>query len=139
MVINTETKNEIIKLRAKGLSFAKIAKETGVAKQTAVDVCKKSEEQIATLQALYLEELYETEQVSREERVKAHASLLRKIRDEIESRDLESVPTEKLIDLYLKAASTLKEDLIEPRFQSTEEQERERKERERLIRLTDPG
>lgn len=137
MVIDSDKKNEIIKLRAKGLSFAKISNETGVAKQTAVDVCKKSEEQIATLKALYLEELYETEQVSKEERIKAHASLLRKIRSEIDERDLSDVATDKLIDLYLKATSTLKEDVIEPRFQSSDEQERDRKDRERLNRLTE--
>lgn len=136
VTISIEKQEDIIRLRARGYSFAKIAKEVDVAKQTAVDTCKKSEERIATLKALYLEELYETEQISKEERIKAHSSLIRKIRDEIEGRDLEGVSTDKLIDLYLKASSTLKEELVEPNFQSTEEQTRDRKERELLDRLT---
>jgi hypothetical protein len=61
---------------------------------------------------------------------------MHRVREEIDRRDLTQVPTEKLIDLYLKQASTLKEEIIEPNFQSSEEQARDRQEREYLDRLT---
>lgn len=136
LLIDMQKKRSIMELRAKGYSYAKIAKETGVAKQTAIDVCKESEEVIATLNAMELEELYEEHAITAKERITAHANLLSRIREEIENRDLTEVPTDKLIDLYLKTASALKEEVITPNFQTSKEQERDRKEREYLDRLT---
>lgn len=138
-LLDSDKKRSILEYRAKGYSYAKIAQETGVAKQTAVDVCKENEEAIATLQALELEELYETHAITAKERITAHANLLSRIRTEIEGRDLRDVPTEKLIDLYLKTSSALKEEVITPNFQTSKEQERDRKEREYLDRLTAVG
>lgn len=131
-----ETENRIIELRARGKSYATIASELKVAKQTAVDVCKKYKEHIATLQALELEQLYEAQRITSTERITAIASLMRRVREEIDRRDLSTIPTEKLIELYLKQGAVLKEEIIEPSFKSTEEQSRDRQEREYLDRLT---
>lgn len=131
-----DTENRIIELRARGKSYSTIASELKIGKQTALDVCKKYKEQIATLQALELEQLYEEQRITSQERITAIASLMQRVREEIDRRDLTQVPTEKLIDLYLKQASTLKEEIIEPNFQSSEEQARDRQEREYLDRLT---
>lgn len=131
-----DTENRIITLRARGKSYASIASEVKVSKQTALDTCKKYKEQIATLQALELEELYETQRITSTERITAIASLMQRVRAEIDSRDLSTIPTEKLIELYLKQTSALKEEIIEPTFKSSEEQSRERQEREYLDRLT---
>lgn len=135
-LIENGKRREIATLRAKGLSFAKIAEKVGVAKQSVVDECKRQEETIATLRALELEELYELHRISKEERIKAHAELLGRMRAELERRDFEEVPTDKLVDLYLKASASLQEELIEPRFLSSEEQARNRREREELDALT---
>jgi len=131
-----DTENRIIELRARGKSYSTIASELKIGKQTALNVCKKYKEQIATLQALELEQLYEEQRITSQERITAIASLMHRVREEIDRRDLTQVPTEKLIDLYLKQASTLKEEIIEPNFQSSEEQARDRQEREYLDRLT---
>ena len=131
-----DTENRIIELRARGKSYSTIASELKIGKQTALDVCKKYKEQIATLQALELEQLYEEQRITSQERITAIASLMQRVREEIDRRDLTQVPTEKLIDLYLKQSSALREEIIEPNFQSTEEQNRDRKEREYLDRLT---
>ncbi len=135
MAIDTNKENEIITLRARGVSFAKIAEEVGVAKQTTVDVCKKNREKVAALKALELEQLYEEQRITSQERITAHASLMRRIRQEIDSRDLADISTDKLIDLYLKQSAALKEELIEPEFRSTEDITRDRQEREYLDRL----
>lgn len=121
---------EILELRAMGFSFARIAKETGVSKQTAVDICKANEEKIATLNAVEIESLYEQHRITLFERLKAHANLLSRIREEIEQRDLSEITTDKLIDLYLKTSSSLKSELLEPTFQSSEEQAARKSERE---------
>lgn len=131
-----DTENRIIELRARGKSYSTIASELKIGKQTALDVCKKYKEQIATLQALELEQLYEEQRITSTERITAIASLMQRVREEIDSRDLSQVPTEKLIDLYLKQSSALREEIIEPNFQSTEEQNLDRQEREYLDRLT---
>ena len=93
--IDNDKKRRILELRAKGYSYSKISKDVGVAKQTAIDYCKGQEEQIATLQALELEELYEQHGITKRERIAAHASLLSKIRTEIDTRDLTDVSTGK--------------------------------------------
>lgn len=134
--ITTEQQKQILELRATGLSYLKISKETGVGKQTCVDICKTYEEQISTLHAMELEGLYEEAKITKEERIKAHAELLKRIKAELEGRDLSEVPTDKLIDLYLKTDTILKEEMIEPKFLSTEDQNRERAERDILDKLT---
>lgn len=130
--IDNDKKRRILELRASGLSYAKISDEVKVAKQTAINVCKAQEEEIATLEALNIEELYEQHRITKRERIAAHASLLSRIRTEIENRDFTDVPTDKLIDLYFKASTSLSGEMIEPTFQTSEEQERDRQER-RLI------
>lgn len=136
MAIDKNTEREIIQLRAMGKSYAAIAKEANVAKQTAIDTCKRCKEEIATLFALEVEELHETQRVGYSERITALSTLMRRVREEIDRRNLSDVPTEKLIDLYLKQASVLKDELIEPSFKSSKEQERDRQEREYLELLT---
>jgi predicted DNA-binding protein YlxM (UPF0122 family) len=136
ILIDIDKKRSILEFRAKGYSFAKIAREADVAKQTAIDVCKENEEVVATLKALDLEELYESHAITSKERITAHANLLSRIREEIETRNLTDIPTDKLIDLYLKTFSALKEEVITPNFQTSKEQERDKREREYLNRLS---
>lgn len=134
-MIDTQTKLKIVELRAGGKSMAKIAEEVGVAKQTVVDVCNDMREEIASLHAMQLEALYEEQKISTEERIRALSSVMGKIRQELESRSLVDVPTEKLVELFLKTSSTLEGSIVEPRFQSTDEQKAEKEAREALNKL----
>ena len=134
-MIDTQTKLRIVELRAGGKSMAKIAEEVGVAKQTVVDVCNDMKEEIASLHAMQLEALYEEQKISTEERIRALSTVMGKIRKELESRSLADVPTEKLVELFLKTSSTLEGSIVEPRFQSTEEQKVEKEAREALNKL----
>lgn len=135
-MLDREKENRIIELRAKGKSYTFIAQNIGVGKQTALDVCRKNKERVATLAAFELEEFYQKQKVTSEERVASLASLMRKIREELDKRDLSDVPTEKLIELYLKQAASLKEEIIEPKFSSSEEQILCIQERELLCKLS---
>lgn len=136
MALDIDKKNGIITLRAKGYSYASIASKIGVSKQTAVDVCEQYREEVAALHALALDELYSKEKITSEERIKAHSELLRRIRKEIASRELTDISTDKLIELFIKETSALREELIKPHFKSSKEQESDRKERELLERLS---
>lgn len=135
-MIDSETKLKIVELRSLGKSIASIAKEVKVAKQTVVDVCQDMREEVAALNAMQLDELYEAEKIGRTERIKNFSSLLAKIKEELDSRDLTEVPTERLVDMYLKTATSLEGTIVEPIFKSSKEQEEEKEERRILNSLT---
>lgn len=131
-----ETKEKFIELRAKGWSFDKIAKELGKAKQTLIDWSKELQDEIANLKALELEALYEKHYLLKENRIETFGVLLRKLKDEVMSRDLSDVPTDKLLELLLKYNSQVKEEIVEPIYKSSQELIEESQDRELLEELT---
>jgi len=131
-----ETKERFIELRAKGWSFDKIAKETGKAKQTLIDWSKDLQEEIANRKALELEALYESYYLLKENRLQTFGAMLTKIKEEVERRYLSDVPTDKLLDLFLKYNSQIKEEIVEPIYKSSQEIKEERQDRELLEELT---
>lgn len=133
-----KTKERFIQLRAQGWSFDKIAKELGKAKQTLIDWSKELEDEVKQRKALELEALYETYYLQRESRLQMFGAMLTKIKTEMEKRTLEDVPTDKLLELFLKYNSQIKEELIELNFKSSKEIEEEIESRELLESLTAP-
>lgn len=131
-----EIKERFIELRAKSWSFDKIAKELGKAKQTLIDWSKELQDEIANRKALELEALYETYYLQRENRIQNLGAMLSKIKKEVESRDLSDIPTDKLLDLFLKYSNQVKEEIIEPIYKSSQELIEERQDRELLEELT---
>ena len=131
-----ETKERFIELRAKGWSFDKIAKEIGKAKQTLIDWSKDLQDEIANRKALELEALYEKYYLLKESRLETFGGMLTKIKDEVERRDLSDVPTDKLLDLFLKYNSQVKEEVIEPNFKTSTEIDEERRDKDLLEELT---
>lgn len=135
-MISTETKLKIVELRSQGKSIATIAKEMNLAKQTVVDTCKEMKEEVAALYAVQLDALYEAERIGVEQRIKNYSSLLGKLKEELDARTLADVPTEKLVDMYIKTASALESAIVEPIFKSSTEQQEEKAERDILQSLT---
>jgi len=131
-----ETKERFIQLRAKGYSFDKIAKELGKAKQTLIDWSKELQDEIANLKAMELEALYQTYYLYRENRLQGFGIMLHKIREEIEGRDLSDVSTDKLLDLYLKYDTHIREDFIEPTYKSSGEIREDKTDRQLLMDLS---
>ena len=117
----TETKQKFIELRAQGLSFDKIAKELNKSKQTLIDWSRDLSGEIANLKAIKLEEMYETFYLTKENRLQTLGTMLSKIKEEVETRELTDIPTEKLLDLLLKYNSKVAEELVEPEYKSKEE------------------
>lgn len=134
-MIDSETKLKIVELRSKDYSIARIAKELKLSKQTVVDAVKDMKDEIATLQAVQLDALYEAESLSVEARIKRLSALLGKLQAELDARSLADVPTEKLVDLYLKTASTLDSSVVTPIFKSSQEIEDEREARKAINSL----
>ena len=131
-----ETKERFIELRAKGWSFDKIAKEIGKAKQTLIDWSKELQDEIANRKALELEALYETYYLQRESRLQTFGAMLTKIKEEVESRDISDVPTAKLLDLFLKYNTQIREEIVEPIYKTSTEIKEERLDKELLEELT---
>ena len=131
-----EEKERFIELRAKGWSFDKIAKELDRAKQTLINWSKELEDEIANLKALELEALYEKHYLLKENRIETFGVLLKKLKDEVMSRDLSDVPTDKLLDLLLKYENQLKDEIITPIYKTSEEIKEDELDKELLNELT---
>lgn len=131
-----ETKERFIELRAKGWSFDKISKELGKSKQTLIDWSKALEEEISNLKALELEALYEKYYLLKENRIQTFGDLLSRIKQEISNRDLSEIPSEKLLDIFLKYEIQLRDEIVDPTFKTTEEIEESKTDRELIESLT---
>jgi hypothetical protein len=132
----TGIKEQFIELRAKGWSFDKIAKELGKAKQTLIDWSKELQEVIANRKAIELEALYESYYLQKENRLQGFGAMLTKIKEEVERRDLSDIPTDKLLELFLKYNTQVKEEYVEPTYKSSKEIQEDILDRELLEGLT---
>ncbi len=110
----TALKTRFIELRAKGLSYARIARELKVAKGTLTSWSQELSEEIASLKAVQLEELYEKYYLVRAGRIELIGSQMKKLIRELQKRDFAEISTEKLLDLVLRYFETLKAEYIAP-------------------------
>ena len=113
MSVTQKVKLRVIELRAEGLSYANIAKEVNIAKQTAVDIVRDNIDEVDTLQAIEMEALIDASKVNQRGRIEQLSELHSKLREEIAKRDLSEVPTDKLIKLYLNTSQTLRGEVEE--------------------------
>lgn len=114
--IKDEKKSDFISLRAQGFSFDKISKMLEVSKPTLLKWSKEFEVEIGNLKKMELEMLYETYYMQKQNRIKWFGKFLTKINEELETRDLSKMPTDKLFDLMIKSSKYLKEERPEMIF-----------------------
>lgn len=105
-----KTKERFIELRAAGVSYAKIAAELCVSKQTLITWSKDLTQQISNLREVEWEALCDKHLVAKEQRVRLLGTLLEKIVEEAKARELGNVPTDKLFGLLLKYSLSLKNE-----------------------------
>jgi transposase-like protein len=106
-----ETKHRFIELRAKGYSYDKIALELNKAKQTLIDWSKELKEEIEIRKATELELIYESYFLLKKSRLQSLGDILLRIETEIGQRNLSTIPTDKLLDIYLKYSNQIKAEL----------------------------
>jgi len=99
---NIEKKHRFIELRAKGMSFAKIAKKLKVSKQTLINWSDEFRYEIENLKAVELEALQEKYYIHKEQRIRMFGEQLKAVRKELKKRDLSGLSTEKLVDLLIR-------------------------------------
>ena len=97
---DNETKARFVELRGQGLPLKRIADEIGVSKTTLVNWEQDFKEQIDNLRAMELEALYDKYFLSVRKKVEFFGDVLSRIQGELETRDLSTIPTEKLFAMY---------------------------------------
>jgi len=110
-----ELKRHFVELRAKGYSLARCAEQLHVSKSTLATWQQDLEAQIASLKAIELEALQEEFFVAKEGRLRLLGEQVKALREELETRALSDVPTDKLLDILLKYHQALREEYVEPR------------------------
>jgi hypothetical protein len=83
-----------------------------------------------------LDSLYESYSLYKEARLKTLGEILSKLKKEVDNRDLTDLPTDRLLDLFLKYEGVVKESLVEPVFKSSREIEEEKEDRILLEELS---
>jgi transposase len=107
-----QKKSQFVQLRAKGLSYAKIAKELRVSTSTLTNWNQELQEEIAQAKAMELEALQEEYFILKEGRIRLLGDQLKAIQEEIRGRDLSKVSTERLMDLQLRYFGELKTEYV---------------------------
>jgi transposase len=107
-----EQKSKFIHLRAKGNSYARIAKEIGVSKGTLVNWNNELDAEIAQARSVELEALQEEFFLLKEGRIRLLGEQLKAIQTEICNRDLSKVKTDKLMELQLRYFGELKVEYV---------------------------
>lgn len=111
-MLANDVKNQFVELRAKGLSYDKIAQELRVTKQTLINWSKEYQYDILNLRKIEKEALLERLELSEKARLERLSEILKKTYTELICRDLSKVPTEKLYDLFLKCMESNKKIIM---------------------------
>ena len=113
---DTKTVEEFIILRAQGWSFDRIAKKLKTAKQTLINWSGTYAVEIAHLKALELEALQEQYFLTKEGKIKLLGEAVKKLKTELDKRDLSDVPTGKLYELLDRYHELARAEAVEPDF-----------------------
>ena len=108
-----EQKHRFVVMRAKGYSYARIARELRVSKGTLTAWNAELEADIAQTRAMELESLQEEFFLLKEGRIRLIGQQLKAIQAEIGRRDLSKVNTDKLLELQLRYFEQLKGEYVE--------------------------
>ena len=103
-----------VQLRAQDKSLSTISKEIGVSRQTLANWQRDHEEEIANLRAIELDALAEEYWMTARARIELAGEELRRVRDELRTRDLSDVRTAKLIEMEFKLVNELDKHFSEP-------------------------
>jgi hypothetical protein len=100
-----------------GWSYGRIAQKLKVSKQTLINWSKELSLQIANLRAIEMETLKEEYSLLKSQRIELLGQKLKAIKEELDKRNLAEIPTEKLLNIFLKGHAILERDEIELVFQ----------------------
>ena len=98
-----DTKEKFVELRVAGETFEAIAKKLEVSKQTLINWSKEDaiKETISTARLMKYQNILKIYEQNRHSKIEYFASLSKKMKDELKTRDLSKVRTENLLKLIL--------------------------------------
>lgn len=106
-----EVKEEFLRLRARGLSYDKIARQLEVSKPTLLKWAAELHDELADAKIIEMDGVLEELGLAKRERVKAFASMLKRVLEEVAARDLTEVKTEKLVEMALDLKADVEDEL----------------------------
>ena len=104
-------KQKFIELRAKGLSFDKIAQELGICKPTLLKWSQDYKKEIANLLYFQLESIIIQFRLEKSARVEAMAGILSKALDELKSRSFQELSAKDLLAMIDQTGEKLRGEL----------------------------
>jgi len=107
---DVETKEKFMELRARGLSYDKIAKELHVSKQTLLNWSYEFRRELANCRALELDALQERYGLTGRSRLEKFGEQLGRLKSELARREFSELSTEKLCELILKFEAAIKQE-----------------------------
>lgn len=110
----TDKKTDFIELRAKGLSYAKIAEQLHISKSTCSSWEKVLKSQIQKCKEARLTELYTLYGMEKESRIARVGKALSDIDKALATKDLSELSADTLLKLKLKYEQALKAEYSEP-------------------------
>lgn len=114
----TDKKADFIELRAKGLSYAKIAEQLHISKSTCSSWEQELKAQIQERKEARLTELYTLYGMEKESRIERVGTALAEIDKALATKDLSELPADTLLKLKLKYEQELKAEYSEPTGQA---------------------
>ncbi len=114
----TDKKADFIELRAKGLSYSKIAEQLHISKSTCSSWEQELKAQIQERKEARLTELYTLYGMEKESRIERVGTALAEIDKALATKDLSELPADTLLKLKLKYEQELKAEYSEPTGQS---------------------
>jgi len=136
---DVKTKERFIELRGQGLPLAKIAAEINVSKTTLINWERDFREEIDNLRAVELEALYDKYYLSVRKKVEFFGDVLNRIQNELDTRDLSTIPTDKLFAMYAHFYHEAQRSLPEIKFQDEGEVQASKSERWAFTALSKSG
>jgi hypothetical protein len=100
-------REQFVELRAQGKSFASIAAELNVAKGTLVAWSKDMKDDLSNMRQIQLEAMREKYRLGTERRMELFSEQLEAVEGELSTRQLNTVPTDRLFDMMLKLTHEL--------------------------------
>lgn len=103
-----DQKQQFIKLRANNESFNSIALKLKVSKPTLITWSKELEKDINQAKAIEIDALQKQYWVSKQHRLTVLGERLKKVREELDKRDMSDLSTERLLELEGRFTDTLR-------------------------------
>lgn len=102
-----QIKNRFLELRAAGQSYADIAMELKVSKQTLINWSRDLKTELANLKTIQKDELLGRLKITTESRLELLGMMLEKLRGELVKRDFSDLPTDKLLEQIAKTSALI--------------------------------